>query len=50
MKNLCCFVDETCIDTEGRFFLVVCILIEQLHQEAIEQKLEELEKTTRKGR
>jgi hypothetical protein len=49
MKNLCCFVDETGIDTEGRFFLVVCILIDQRDQEAIEQKLEELEKTTRKG-
>ena len=49
MKNLCCFVDETGIDTEGKFFLVVCILIDQRDQEAIEQKLEELEKTTRKG-
>ena len=49
MKNLCCFVDETGIDTEGSFFLVVCILIDQRDQETIEQKLEELEKTTRKG-
>lgn len=49
MKKLYCYVDETGLDTEGRFFLVAIVLVEQQQQEIIEEKLKELERTTRKG-
>ena len=49
MKKLYCYVDETGIDTEGRFFLVTAILVDGQHREALEQRLEELEIQTRKG-
>jgi hypothetical protein len=49
MKKLYCYVDETGIDTEGKFFLVAAILVDQQRQEIIEQQLKRLEQTTRKG-
>jgi hypothetical protein len=49
MRKLYCYVDETGIDTEGKFYLVAAILVEGQHKEAVEQGLEQLEQQTRKG-
>jgi len=49
MRKLYCSVDETGIDTEGRFYLVAAILVEGKQREALEQRLEQLEQQTRKG-
>ncbi len=45
-KKLCCYVDETGQDTEGKFFLVALVLTESEVKEGIEQTLEEVERKT----
>ena len=50
MKKLYCYVDETGIDTEGKFYLVATILVDGQQREALEQRLEQLEQQTRKGK
>jgi len=48
MQKLYCYVDETGQDTKGKFFLVTVVILKK-EQEIIKEKLEEIEKKSRKG-
>ena len=48
-QKLYCYVDESGQDTEGRFFLVAVVITGNSRDE-LQQKLEEIEHRTRKGR
>ena len=48
-QKLYCYVDESGQDTEGRFFLVAVVITGKGRDE-LQQKLEEIERRTRKGR
>jgi hypothetical protein len=50
MQKLYCFVDETGQDTEGNFFLVVVVISEASFKEDVEEKLEDIEWRSRKGK
>lgn len=49
VTKLYCFVDETGQDTEGKLFLVAVVLKEQEHIMSIQNKLEKIEKSTKKN-
>ena len=48
-QKLYCYVDESGQDTEGRFFLVA-VVISGDGRDELQQRLEEIEHRTRKGR
>jgi len=48
MQKLYCYVDESGQDTEGRLFLVAVVVLAH-EQEAFREKLEAIEKRSRKG-
>lgn len=48
--KLCSYVDETGQDTEGRFFLVCVVLLEQSERDSLEAVLESIERKTGKGK
>jgi len=48
MQKLYCYVDETGQDTKGRLFLV-SVVIPGKERESIKEKLETIEKKSRKG-
>jgi hypothetical protein len=50
MQKLYVYVDETGQDTEGRFFLVAVVTSDKEHKDALEQKLELIEQSSKKGK
>ena len=50
MQKLYLYVDETGQDTEGRFFLVAVVTSDKEHKDILEQKLELIEQSSRKGK
>lgn len=48
-QKLYCYVDETGQDTKGKFFLVTVVLKDQVDIEALQKKLERIEKSTKKN-
>jgi hypothetical protein len=47
--KLYAYVDETGLETSGRFFLVSVVLIEREHRDELEESLEEVEKKSKKN-
>ena len=48
-QKLYCFVDETGQDTKGDFFLVAVVLKEAEDLQLLQDKLEEIEETSKKN-